>query len=451
MDERDMFLEEILAEFGSEEKQSKPEPQKKRTMEESFASEKKNPDALSDTVVFKPVRTRNAPERQPKKAEKPVKEEKKTAPKKAEKKVQPPKQEKVEAPGKKSFGMRLLGFLGKFSLILLETVLLLLITAYGVLFILAKGPSPTARDLFVRSVRETSAIGFIAEIYFTEDEIAQIENAEEIEEYQETDTSLITIAKPEDTEGADGPVPDAWGLVDEDGDGIILESVTGEGYVGYMLVIPDPSQVILGSVPTSYGARGFSVEEMVKNFDGLAGINAGGFYDPDGTGNGSIPDTLVVYEGKTYYAGYGVGNGFVGLDSNHILHVGKLTKEEIEARDIQYGVCFGPVLISNGEVVLAENNVGGLNPRTAIGQRSDGAILMLVIDGRQVTSIGATYRDLVDIFLEYGAVNACNLDGGSSSMMWYGDSYVNNCASVIGIRPVPTAFVVLKKGVEDNA
>ena len=346
-----------------------------------------------------------------------------------------------------SKGKKLLSVLGKIALILLETVLLLVLTVYGVMYVLAKGPSPTARDLFVRSVRETSAVGFLANIYFSDEEIAQIESAQEIEEYAETDTSLITITKPEENVG---PVADEWGLIDEDGDGIILEKVHGEGFVGYMMVVLDPSRVILGSVPDMYQIRGYTVEEMVGQFDAVAGINAGGFYDPDGTGNGSIPDTLVVYEGKIYYEGYGVGAGFVGIDNNHILHVGKLSKKEIQERNIQYGVCFGPVLISNGEVALAENNVGGLNPRTAIGQRSDGAILMLVIDGRQVTSIGATYRDLVDIFLDYGAVNACNLDGGSSSMMWYGDKYINNSASVIGIRPVPTTFVVLKEGVENH-
>jgi exopolysaccharide biosynthesis protein len=71
---------------------------------------------------------------------------------------------------------------------------------------------------------------------------------------------------------------------------------------------------------------------------------------------------------------------------------------------------------------------------------------MLVVNGRQIGSLGATYGDLAEIFLSYGAVNACNLDGGSSSMMWYDGNYVNNSASVIGIRPIPTAFLVLKEG-----
>lgn len=341
---------------------------------------------------------------------------------------------------------RLMTTLVRSLVVILETALLLVVTLYGVMFVLAKGPSVTARDLFVRSVRETSAVGFLANIYFSDEEIAQIENIQEVEEFQETDTSLVTITKP--AENTDGPVADQWGFVDEDGDGIILDEVKGEGFSGYMMIVLDPSRVIMGSVPSSYGGRGYTVEEMVKKFDAVAGINAGGFYDPNGEGNGSIPDSLTVFEGEIHYAHMGVRQGFVGLDSNHVLHVGMPTADEIKQWDIQYGASFGPVLIANGEVALPESNVGGLNPRTAIGQRSDGAILLLVIDGRQVISIGATLRDLVDIFLEYGAVNACNLDGGSSTMMWFNDGYVNNSASVIGIRPVPTSFVVLKEGME---
>ncbi len=432
MDERDMILEELLREFGSESQEIIPE----ETIGEPIADEQ----VLSELEEAAPKAAPATKKEKTPKLAKPVKE--KTV------KQKPIKEKPVKE--KKPLGKRLLGFAGKFVLILVETVLLLAIALYGVMFILAKGPSPTARDLFVRSVRETSAIGFLANIYFTDEEIAAIEKAEQVEEYKETDTSLITITKPEDKTENEGPVADEWGLIDEDGDGIILEDVKGEGYSGYMMVVLDPSRVILGSVPKSYGGMGYTVEQMVEKFDAVAGTNAGGFDDPNGSGNGSVPDTLVVFEGEIYCEGRGVNDGFVGLDKNHILHTGILTPAEIREREIQYGVCFGPVLITNGEVALAENNVGGLNPRTAIGQRSDGAILLLVIDGRQVISIGATYRDLVDIFLEYGAVNACNLDGGSSSMMWYGDGYVNNSASVIGIRPVPTAFVVLKEGVESD-
>ena len=417
MDDMDKFLEDIIAEFGSD---SVEEDLEIRQMMESRDMPKRT------------VSGHNSPQHkeQNKKMEA-LLSEKETGGKKESKKI--PK-------GK----LDVRKILARTGIVLLETVLLLVIALYGVMFVLAKGPSVTARDLFVRSVRETSAVGFLANIYFSNEEIAQIEKVEEVEEFQETDTSLVTITKP--AESVQGPVADEWGFVDEDGDGIILNEVKGEGFSGFMMIVLDPSRVIMGSVPSSYNARGYTVEQMVRQFDAVAGINAGGFYDPNGEGNGSIPDSMTVFEGEVYYAHMGTRQGFVGLDSNHVLHVGKPTEAEVKAWDIQYGASFGPVLIANGEVALPEDNVGGLNPRTAIGQRSDGAILLLVIDGRQVISIGATLRDLVDIFLEYGAVNACNLDGGSSSMMWFGDGYVNNCASVIGIRPVPTSFVVLKEG-----
>lgn len=372
--------------------------------------------------------------------------------------VQEKKQPK-KAKKKKSVGRKILAFIGKTFLILLETVLLVVVALYGVMFVLAKGPSPHARNLFITSVRETSAVGFLANLFYTEEQIQAMMPtvSEEVSPYMYTGPVEIQITpttKPTDPEGGEtpsGPQPDAWGLIDEDGDGIIIEDVKGEGFVGKMLVILDPSRVIMGSNPSAYGSNGYTVASMVKRYDGIAGINAGGFEDPNGQGNGSEPNTLVVYEGKTYYASKGCQDGFVGLDSNNILHVAtKITTAQIKEKDIQYGVCFGPVLVTNGEACSFDHLVSGVNPRTAIGQRLDGAILMLVIDGRQVISLGATYADLAEVFLSYGAVNACNLDGGSSTIMYYNGEYINNCASVVGIRPVPTTFVVLKEGVNSD-
>ncbi len=334
--------------------------------------------------------------------------------------------------------------LGRLALILLETVLLMVVALYGVMYVLAKGPSPTARNLFVCTVQETSALPFLAELFFSEAEIEEIISAGKEQPVVLMDTSLINIAETKPAAQELGPQPDQWGLVDEDGDGIIVVPVSGGGYTGYMMVVLDPSRVTVGSRPELYNARGFTVEEMVLEFDGVAGTNAGGFMDENGQGNGSTPDSLVVVDGQIY--GTNTSMGFAGFDENHILHVGKFTVEQIKEKNIRCGVCFGPVLITNGEKASEEVLRSGINPRTAIGQRSDGAVLMLVIDGRQVVSLGATYEDLADIFLEFGAVNACNLDGGSSTLMWYQGGYVNNCASVIGIRPVPTAIVVLKEG-----
>lgn len=330
--------------------------------------------------------------------------------------------------------------LGHAGLLILETLLLLVLGLYAVMLVFAHGPSPRAAREFAMTMRETSALKFIAGWFFTDEEIAEMEAAKGAGDYAETDTSLITIPVERTAEA------DAWGLVDDDGDGIVVERVNGQGFNGYMMVVYDASRVVMGCQPDYFDSKGFTVEQMVQHYDAVAGINAGGFQDPGGMGDGSIPDTLVVFRGKIYYARNGVGAGFAGFDGEHILHVGKLSQSEIEAAGIQYGVCFGPVLVVNGEAADVSTLGSGLNPRTAIGQRSDGAVLLLVIDGRQATSAGARYQDLVNIMLAYGAVNACNMDGGSSSLMYYNGEYLNNKAFVVGERTIPTTWLVLKEG-----
>ncbi len=333
----------------------------------------------------------------------------------------------------------LLRTLGVFFL----TIALILAFLYSALLIICRGPSESARNLFVHSVRETSAVGFLANLVLSEAEIEAIVARPEAQ-VQETDTSLISMAAaPEGSE----PAADPWGYTDDDGDGIIIVPVAGESYVGKMMIVLDPSRVVLGCAPERLGISGCTVEEFALRYDAVAAINGGGFMDLNGGGNGSIPDTVLVSGGQIYNGGSGVGYGFVGIDSSYILHVGFTSTDQIEQWDIQEGAGYGPVLVANGQPQDTSGALAsGLNPRTAIGQRSDGAILMLVIDGRQPSSIGATYTDEVDLMLKFGAVNACNLDGGSSSLMWYNGEYINNCASVIGIRDIPSSFVVLKEG-----
>ena len=334
--------------------------------------------------------------------------------------------------------------LGRLALRVAETVLLLCIVLYALMFMLAKGPSPRAASDFVLTVRETRALKFLANWFFTDAEIAQMEAGKDAAGYAETDTSLISIGTAKTEQNA--AAPDTWGLVDDDGDGIILQEVHGRGFNGYMMVVLDPSRVIMGCRPEAFRREGFTVEQMVQHFDAVAGTNAGGFEDAGGWGDGSTPDTLVVFQGKVYFSDSGTGSGFAGFDGEHILHVGRMSAAEIEAAGIQYGVCFGPALVVNGEAADLSALKSGLNPRTAIGQRSDGAVLLLVIDGRQATSAGARYQDLVSIMLSYGAVNACNMDGGSSSLMYFNGEYVNNKAFVVGERTIPTTWLVLKEG-----
>ena len=175
----------------------------------------------------------------------------------------------------------------------------------------------------------------------------------------------------------------------------------------------------------------FEIMAPVGSRESLAAaINAGAFND-DGTASsyvGSTPLGLVMSNGNCVWtSGKQPGlEGFAGFNEDNILVVSKtnLSQSEAENLKIRDGCCFGPVLIVNGEVNLeAYNNKSGFNPRTAIGQRADGAVIFVCIDGRQAGSLGGTYADIINIMQEYGAVNACNMDGGSSSVMMYRDTY----------------------------
>ena len=337
-----------------------------------------------------------------------------------------------------------LRFLLRLLAVLLGTALLLAAFLYGVMYLLCRGPSPTAKELFVLSTNETSAIGFLPRLYLSEAEIDEILNRRAGQETEETDVSLISVPQQEPENKL---LPDAWGYVDEDGDGLIYVPVAGESFVGHMLIVLDPLRVIVGCVPESFQIRGYTLEELVTHYDAVAGINGGDFEDPNGTGNGSTPEHAVVFKGQIYMGGYVTGHGFAGIDGGGILHVGSFNSDELREKNIRHGTSYGPVLVVNGEMADPASLHSGVNPRTAIGQRSDGAILMLVIVGRQPNSLGATYLDEAEIMLKFGAVNACNLDGGSSSLMWLNGGYVNAPATIVGIRRIPTSFLVLKEGV----
>ena len=345
-----------------------------------------------------------------------------------------------ESNTKKKGAARPLGRLGIFALV---TLALLLVTLLGVIWVLEKGPSPTVTEKFCRSMRETSAIRWIPNIFLSEEEVAAFKSeSTESDETETVNTSLIHIA-PAQTE-----------TETESDDGVELISITHGTAKGKLLIVRDPSRIILGVSSAEFDAKtpGMQLTALVEKYGGVAGTNAGGFNDENGRGNGGVPQGLVISGGALLHTGkdnetYNV----VGFDADHILHVGTMTAEEALAQGITDAVSFrthdglASSLIINGEV-QSKNLGGGVNPRTAVGQCADGSVLLLVLDGRSINTLGATMQDVADIMLEYGAVNAGNLDGGSSSVMVYGGEIVNNCASVTGPRNIPTAFVVLPEG-----
>ena len=133
----------------------------------------------------------------------------------------------------------------------------------------------------------------------------------------------------------------------------------------------------------------------------------------------------------------------MGFNEEGILICGKMTGAEAVEMGIRDGLSCDPFLVINGEGLNVSGKGGGLNPRTAIGQRADGAVLLLTIDGRQATSLGASMADMVDVMLAFGAVNAGNLDGGGSTVLYYDGEIRNVVMSIYGARGVPNAVCVM--------
>ncbi len=323
----------------------------------------------------------------------------------------------------------------RIALSIFTALFVIVLGLLGVIYIIEFGPSNTARNLFVNSAMESSAGKFMATMFLSDEKIAQIRKDNSVVASDDiTDTSLINIGTNE-TDTADGD--------DNDEDGIQIIDISNDTYKGKMMIIKDPSRVTVG-ISGQYGASysGKTVMDMAMNYDAVAAVNGGGFEDNNGVGNGGTPIGLVISDGELKYGSAGSSYEVIGFDNNNNLVVGKMTASEALSRGVRDALSFGPILIVNGQASQVNGSGSGLNPRTAIGQRADGAILLLVIDGRQVNSLGASYADVIDVMLEYGAVNAANLDGGSSSLMYYKGEYINSCASLYGPRNMPTSIIV---------
>ena len=308
-------------------------------------------------------------------------------------------------------------------------ILSFLILFFGSTTIICKGPSPKARDLFVNTVMETSAAKFLARIYFSDEEIQNIIKKNSAEQSDEiTDENLIVIPAEIKADNVAKPLE----IID----------ISGSTYNGKMMIVLDPSRIKVATPPAlGEEAEGIRISELVKNENAVAGINAGGFKDENGVGSGGQPLGIVIKNGKL--VSDGGTSCVIGFDVNNKLIVGNMTSAQAVEKNLRDAVSFGPVFIVNGKRTEVAGWGGGLNPRTCIGQRQDGAVLLLTIDGRQATSLGATYEDCINIMEEYGAINAANLDGGSSTVMYYNDKVINVSASVYGPRQLPTAFVVM--------
>lgn len=323
---------------------------------------------------------------------------------------------------------------------LLVTVIILVGGIYSLMWVVTKGPSPKAGEIFVMSVRETSAIGFLAGWFYTDEQIAQIVEKNSMKDSDSiTDTSLVEIADKNDSQNKNDTE------AKEETKDIEIIDIKGATYNAKMMIVSDPSRVFVGVVPEFGEGKGMIVKTMCNRYGAVGGINGGEFVDGDVTAT-AMPVGLVISEGRLLNGGLNTTYHVTGFNEDNVLVIGNMTGQQ--ALDMKIRDCvhinnkIGPFLIINGVQQDVDGIGGGLNPRTAIGQRADGAVLMLTVDGRQANSLGATFSDLMQIMTDYEAVNASVMDGGTSSQMCYNGETINKPYLPFGARECPTAFLI---------
>lgn len=281
-----------------------------------------------------------------------------------------------------------------------------------------------ARNLWVTTAMTTLNHQYLAEWFFSDQQIKSIMDNNKVDSLDNSTPTLIHSERITTSNRME------------------LTEVSGKGFKGYLLQVSNPSRVKV-AVTSHLGVRGERAEEIAKRTGAVAVINGGAFSDPEGEGFGGSPLGIVVADGHIVHEGAQETYELVGFNQEDVLVLGRYTLNEIKDMKIRDAVSFGPFLVVDGKPAINQGDGGwGIAPRTAIGQKRDGTVLMLVIDGRQLGSIGASLKDIQDIMLEHGAINVANLDGGSSTVLYYQDQIVNHPCSLYGERYAPSFFIV---------
>ena len=350
-------------------------------------------------------------------------------------------------------------FLGRFLIVLLITAIFVLITLLITMRLICSDISEGAKELFATTILETGQMKFLAGMYLSNDEIQKLVNRNSVQAMStEVDTSLIKA----NSGNKDDEKVEEEGF---DKNGIKIEEISGNTFFAKMLIIKNPKQVFTGTT-YPWSEYGMELEKLVKSNNAVAGVNGGLYYS---YGNkGGKPLGVVVSKGQIQFnkpEGYR-GLYLIGFDESNILRIINLegksasqTERIIKDEKIRDAVAFQEEssdannhfvkLIVNGEERKLDGNGSGANPRTAIGQRADGAVLLLVTDGRGYSGhLGATASDLIRVMKKYGAVNAANLDGGSSSSMYYNGKYEMSSVTFYYANSswkLPTGFAIKGK------
>ena len=337
-----------------------------------------------------------------------------------------------------------LSIIGKVFSFLGITLGMIFIALVLTITLICHGPSESAKELFATTILETGQLKFLANVFLSKDELQKIVDKNSLQDMDdEVDKNLIN------TEG------------NKEKELIEIHNVSGDGFEGTMMVVNDPSKI---SLATTYpwGEYGKELGVIVDEAGAIAGVNGGIYYSSGNKGgrpygvtvsNGEIQDITLGWSGL-YLIGFDENNllRIISLEGMNKSAVEKMVKEEKIRDAISFQEESSDAnnhfvkLIINGEKRELSGKGSGQNPRTAIGQRKDGSVLILVTDGRGKNGhLGATASDLIEIMAEYGAVNAANVDGGSSSSLYYNKKYLRTSVTFYYTNSswrLPTAFVV---------
>ncbi len=335
----------------------------------------------------------------------------------------------------------------------LALVLSVALAGYVALALAVRGPSELHRENTVTLLQGSGMGRFLLTCVMSDGEIAEVESAKaDREALERAEAGLLKIEINDgypavgDIERPENNVTDNGGALEDD-DGIEIVPIKTESYKGTLMIVDDPKRIFVGA-PEKYGnyAYGLKLRDMIRKYDAVGGINAGGFIVVGETQTGGVPMGFVIKDSKVIWAGDGSPDNICGFDCDGKLVVGTMSPYQAVEAGVVDAVSFGPALIIDGKPVNTGHWLGvQRNARTAIGQRADGAMLLLVIEGRHIASFGAYFTDVIDIMLDYGAVNATNLDGGYSTFMVYDEENLDMKSYAYGERYLPSSILVRKK------
>lgn len=329
------------------------------------------------------------------------------------------------------------------------TLLILFIIGLSTLGFLLYGPYEGFREWLITSAMTTLNHQYLATWFYCDETIAEVMSRNKVVE-PEADTDATLINFDIISQNIYANEYDKQILVkDPEHEDYKIIDIEGKGYNGYLVAIYDPTKLKV-CYTQKLGVSGQYLVTMAKNSDAQLAINGGGFYDPNYNSSGGIPQGTVIHNGKVVSERrYTRSGGLIGFDKDGKLILTKNTSSKAAiAMGIQEAVTFGPFLIVNGESSEVLGNGGwGTAPRTAIGQRADGIVLLLVLNGRTLKCPGADMDDLIEIMENYGAINAANLDGGTSSALVVDGELINDPIDSDGkhqTRPIATGIFLEK-------